>query len=271
MFNITDKEFYQLSNYIKENYGIRLCKEKKSLVVGRLSNVLFQNNFKSFSQYYDYVVKDKTGDAVVTLIDKITTNHTYFMREKNHFIYFKDKVLPYLYKTVKDKDIRIWSAGCSTGEEPYTISMIMDEFFQEEKILWDTKILATDISGKVLDIARKGKYSNEKIASLSVTWKLNYFKKIDIKNSVIIDKIKDEVIYRKLNLIREVFPFKKKFHVIFCRNVMIYFDEQTKRDLIQKFYDLTECGGYLFIGHSESINRDDTKYKYVMPAVYRKE
>ena len=128
---------------------------------------------------------------VVTLIIKINTNHTYFMREKNHFIYFKDKVLPYLYKTVKDKDIRIWSAGCSTGEEPYTISMIMDEFFQEEKILWDTKILATDISGKVLDIARKGKYSNEKIASLSVTWKLNYFKKIDIKNSVIIDKIKD--------------------------------------------------------------------------------
>ena len=271
MLNITDKEFNQLANYIKENYGIRLCKEKKSLVVGRLSNVLFQNNFKSFSQYYDYVASDITGDAVVTLIDKITTNHTFFMREKEHFIYFKDKVLPYLSKTVKDKDIRVWSAGCSSGEEPYTIAMILDEFFQEEKMWWDTKILATDISSKVLEIARKGKYSNERISSLPATWKLNYFKKIDIENSVLIDEIKNDVIYRKFNLVEDVFPFKKKFHVIFCRNVMIYFDDQTKRNLIRKFYDLTEYGGYLFIGHSESINRDDTKYKYIMPAVYRKE
>ncbi|RKL62441.1 protein-glutamate O-methyltransferase CheR [Thermoanaerobacteraceae bacterium SP2] len=271
MVTITKKEFRQLADYIKANYGIHLKEEKQSLVTGRLHNVLIQNNFNNFSEYYNYIVSDKTGDAVVTLIDKITTNHTFFMRETDHFIYFRDKVLPYLKSTAKDKDLRIWSAGCSTGEEPYTLAMIIDEFFGQEKMWWDTKILATDISSKVLDTAVKGIYSNEAIAALPSNWRLNYFKKLDEENSVLVDKIRNEVIYRKFNLMDEIFPFKRKFHVIFCRNVMIYFDAQTKSELVNKFYDLTEYGGYLFIGHSESLNREETKYKYIMPAVYRKE
>lgn len=193
------------------------------------------------------------------------------MREVDHFYYFRDKVLPYLVSTVREKDLRIWSAGCSSGEEPYTLAMIIDEFFGKEKMWWDSKVLATDISGKVLGEASKGIYSNENIATLPSNWKLNYFKKLDNEKSVLIDKIRNEVIYRKLNLMDQVFPFKKKFHVIFCRNVMIYFDNKTKWELINKFYDLTEYGGYLFIGHSESLNREETKYKYIMPAVYRKE
>jgi len=271
MVTITKKEFRQLADYIKANYGIHLKEEKQALVIGRLHNVLIENNFNNFSEYYDYVVSDKTGDAIATLIDRITTNHTFFMREPDHFFYFRDKVLPNLKSKVKDKDLRIWSAGCSTGEEPYTLAMIIDEFFAKEKMWWDTKILATDISGKVLDTAQKAIYGNERIAALPYNWRLNYFRKLDGENSMIADKIKNEVIYRRLNLMDEVFPFKRKFHVIFCRNVMIYFDARTKRELIQKFYDLTEHGGYLFIGHSESLNRGETKYKYIMPAVYRKE
>ena len=271
MLTITDKEFRELADYIKINYGIHLKEEKQSLITGRLHNVLAQKNFNSFSEYYKYVISDKTGEAVVTLIDKITTNHTFFMREVDHFYYFRDKVLPYLASTVREKDLRIWSAGCSSGEEPYTLAMIIDEFFGKEKMWWDSKVLATDISGKVLGEASKGIYSNEKIAALPSNWKLNYFKKLDNEKSVLIDKIRNEVIYRKLNLMDQVFPFKKKFHVIFCRNVMIYFDNKTKWELINKFYDLTEYGGYLFIGHSESLNREETKYKYIMPAVYRKE
>lgn len=271
MVTITNEEFRRLADYIKTNYGIHLKEEKKALVIGRLYDVLIQNNFNNFSEYYDYVVSDKTGDAVATLINKITTNHTFFMREADHFYYFRDKVLPYLSKTVKDKDLRIWSAGCSTGEEPYTLAMIIDEFFGKEKMWWDTKILATDISSKVLDIAVKGIYSNEKIAALPPSWRLNYFRKLDYENSVLVDRIRNEVIFRKFNLIEKVFPFKRKFHVIFCRNVMIYFDAKTRTELANKFYDLTEYGGYLFIGHSESLNREETKYKYIMPAVYRKE
>jgi chemotaxis protein methyltransferase CheR len=271
MITITENEFKKLSEFIHKNYGIHLKSEKKTLVLGRLHNVLQQEGFTSFTEYYDYIVSDKTDRAVVTLIDKITTNHTFFMRETAHFYYFRDKVLPYLANTINDRDLRIWCAASSTGEEAYTLAMIIDEFFGNEKIFWDTKVLATDISEKVLDIAKKGIYSNERIAPLPSSWKINYFKKFDAENAILIDKIRNEVIYRKFNLMDVVLPFKRKFHIIFCRNVMIYFDNQTKNHLINKLYDHMEYGGYLFIGHSESLNRETTRFKYVMPAVYRKE
>jgi chemotaxis protein methyltransferase CheR len=271
MLTITEKEYKKLTEYIKSNYGINLKEEKKSLVIGRLHNVLLQNNIKSFSEYYDYVVGDKTGDALVTLINKITTNHTFFMREADHFHYFRDIVLPYLKSTVKNKDLRIWSAGCSSGEEPYTLAMIIDEFFDKDKVWWDSKILATDISTKALNSASAGIYGTLETESLPHHWKQNYFQKYDNEKSIVTEKIRNEVIFRKFNLMEEVYPFKKQFHVIFCRNVMIYFDNKTKANLINRFYQLTEPGGYLFIGHSESINRNETDYRYVMPAVYRKD
>jgi chemotaxis protein methyltransferase CheR len=270
MINITEKEFAQLTGFIKSNYGIHLKDEKKSLVIGRLNNVLIQKNFKCFSDYYDYLVADKTGEAVTVLIDKITTNHTFFMREADHFYYFKNTVLSQLIRTTREKDLRIWSAGCSTGEEPYTLAMMLDEFLGKEKMLWNSKILATDISSKVLDTAQKGIYDNEEIAELPAQWRLNYFKKLDKEKSILVDKIRDEVIYRRFNLMEDVFPFKRKFHVIFCRNVMIYFDNRTRDELVNKYYQQLEPGGYLFIGHSESLNRETTRLKYVMPAVYRK-
>lgn len=271
MITITDKEFRLLAEYIETNYGIHLKKEKQMLVIGRLHHVLEQMGFNTFTDYYDYLIKDKSGDAATTLIDKISTNHTYFMREVDHFYFFRDEVLPYLKNTVKDKDLRIWCAASSTGEEPYTLAMIIDEFFREEKRVWDTKILATDISSSVLDTAKEGIYSNERIAALPNMWKNNYFRKHDSEKCVIADKIKKEVIFRKLNLMEKTFPFKKRLHVIFCRNVMIYFNTKTKDALIEKFYEHLEPGGYLFIGHSEWINLEKTKFRHVRPAVYRKQ
>lgn len=271
IITITDEEFFQLAAYIKDNYGINLKEEKKALVMSRLHSVLSKNGFKSFTEYYDYIMSDKTGRVAAMLINKITTNHTFFMRGIDHFDYLQDKALPYFKDMVKNKDLRIWSAGCATGEEPYTMAMVIDEFFGKEKKSWDTKILATDISEKALKIAVKGVYDNKKIATLPSKWKIEYFKQLDINNSIIIDRIKNEVIYRKFNLMDKTFPFKQKFHIIFCRNVMIYFDIKTKMELINKFYEITEPGGYLFIGHSESLIREKTKYNYVMPAVYRKD
>jgi chemotaxis protein methyltransferase CheR len=148
--------------------------------------------------------------------------------------------------------------------------MILDEFFGNEKMHWDTKVLATDISDKVLDDARKGIYGNKEIETIPAKWRLSYTRKINSADAVFIDKIRNEVIFRKFNLMEAIFPFKKKLHVIFCRNVMIYFDDKTKNALVNKYYDLLEPGGYLFIGHSESLNRDETRFKYVQPAVYRK-
>jgi chemotaxis protein methyltransferase CheR len=270
MITITDNEFDQLSAYIKTNYGIYLKREKKTLVIGRLQNVLVQNGFQSFSEYYDYLIRDKTGLAVSTLLDKITTNHTFFMREADHFTYFKDTVLPYIISGATERDLRIWCAGCSSGEEPYTLAMIIDEVLGKEKVFWDAKILATDISTKVLEKARRGVYGNKEIDTLPSKWKLAYTTKVDGEKSAIIDKLRNEVIFRKFNLMENVFPFKKQFHVIFCRNVMIYFDEKTKNTLVNKYYDLLVPGGYLFIGHSESLNRETTRFKYIQPAIYRK-
>ncbi len=271
MVTITEKEFRLLAEFIETHYGIHLKKEKQALITGRLQKVLLQDGFTSFTDYYQYLISDKSGKAIITMVDKITTNHTFFMREAEHFYYFKEKVLPFLEKTVKDKDMRIWCAGCSTGEESYTLAMLIDEYFGREKMWWNTKILATDISEQVLDIAKKGIYTNESIAPLPPHWKINYFKKEDPNRSIVIDKLKDEVIYRKFNLIDAVFPFKRKFHTIFCRNVMIYFSNETKMELVNKFYDHMEYGGYLFIGHSESLNRGMSGFRYIMPAVYRKE
>lgn len=271
MHTITESEFKDLTAYIKRNYGINIKEEKKSLITGRLSNLLIEKEISNFADYYKYVISDVTGNAAVELINKITTNHTFFMREADHFDFFKSQVLPYLANTVKDKDLRIWSAGCSSGQEPYTLAMILDEYFGQEKIWWDTKILATDISAKALHKAEKAIYGNEEINMLPSYWKINYLNQYDKNNCIINEKIRKEVIFRKLNFMDHSFPFKRKFHTIFCRNVMIYFDNETKWELIRKFYDLLEDGGYLFIGHSESLNREETKFRYIMPAVYRKD
>lgn len=271
MIAITEKEFERLSGYIKNQYGINLKDEKRTLVMGRLYNELVKNGFTNYTDYIEYIIADKSGNALNTLVNKITTNHTYFMREVRHFNFFRDEVMPYLLQTVKDKDLRIWSAGCSSGEEPYTLAMIIDEILGKNKMWWDTKILATDISSKVLETAVNGCYNKEQVEKISPQWKLNYFQMVNDDKLQVVDRIKKEIIFRRLNLMDDAFPFKKKFHVIFCRNVMIYFDMETKRRLINKFYDLLEYGGYLFIGHSETIERGTTDFRYIIPAVYRKD
>lgn len=270
MISISDNEFRLLTEYIYNCCGINL-KKKKTLVQARLYKILMEKGFQDFSSYCNYLINDKSGEAVRNIIDRMSTNHTFFMREIQHFNYFRDQVLPHLKTTVKSKDLRIWSAGCSSGEEPYALAMIMADYFGDEKIWWDSRILATDISSRVLDKAREGIYTDEEIRSVPASWRLSYFKSCGFNQYKVVNQLKKEVIYRKFNLIEKTFPFKKKFHVIFCRNVMIYFDNPTKRDLTDRFYECTEPGGYLFIGQAESLNRDETKYTYVMPAIYRKE
>ncbi len=271
MNSINDQEFKQFADYIKANYGIHFKDEKKTLVEGRLGYTLSSMNFTSLTEYMSYVTADKTGKAASDMLDRITTNHTFFMREPAHFKYFRDIVLPYLSKTVTNRDLRIWSAACSSGEEPYTLAMIIDEFFGTNKVGWDTKILATDISEGVLAAARAGIYSQEKMKDLPVNWKKKYFKEYDSGHYILSEKIRNEVIFNNINLMNATYPFRKKMQVIFCRNVMIYFDNETKNRLAERLYDITEPGGFLFIGHSEGLNREKTRYRYIMPAVYRKE
>lgn len=271
MKDITDKEFSLIRDYIKDNFGTSLSDEKKSLVYSRLRTTLVEKGFDNFTQYYEYLINDKTENAVSKFIDKITTNHTFFMREVDHFDYFRDTVLPYIEENWRSqKDLRVWCAGCSSGEESNTLQMIIQDFFKNIKDKWDTQLLATDISTQMLDKAVQSVYPNESINALPERWRKEYFKKHDATNSIVADEIKKQIIYRKFNFMEKKYPFKKRFQTIFCRNVMIYFDNQTRDSVVQKFYDATEPGGYLFIGHSESLNHTGTQYKYVMPAVYRK-
>lgn len=269
MLAISNDDFQRLTGFIKENYGINLTR-KKTLIEGRLSNYVTDSGYKSFDEYINYALSDKTGHEITVLINRLTTNHTYFMRESRHFEYLRDVVLPYLSSHLKEHDLRIWSAGCSSGEEPYTLEMLLHDHFGGEIDRWNTQILATDISGRALEIAQKGIYAGSGMEDIPTLWKSNYFERIDAEHYKVKDKIRNDVIFRNFNLMTEQFPFRKKFHVIFCRNVMIYFEQETKNALINKFYDWTEPGGYLFIGFSETVNRENTRYNYVMPAVYRK-
>lgn len=270
MILMTNKEFDMLAAYIKQKFGVNLGLEKKALVQGRLHKIMANMNFISVKEYYDYLATDKTGKADVELVNAITTNHTFFMREPSHFEYFSNHVLPYLYKIVKDRNLRIWCAACSTGEEAYTLAMLIQDFFSIRSQGWDTKLLATDISLNALAIAKQGSYSAEALSSIPKKWRNIYFKKQINDNYQAIEMLKNEVIYRQFNLMNGQFPFKKKFHTIFCRNVMIYFDTPTRQTLVRKFYDYLEPGGYLFIGHSEVLDRSNA-FKCIMPAVYRKE
>lgn len=270
---IRDEEFKLLRDLIYDKVGINLTEEKKALVTGRLQKVLREKKFKSFEEYYRYIISDKTGQALSELVDKISTNHTFFGREYEHFDFFQKVVLKeVIEKKLKknERDIRIWSAGCSTGEEPYTLVILMKEYLGNDYNKWDAGVLATDISTVALSKAIAGVYDQNRLHNFDSKLREKYFTK-NLESYVIKDEIKREVTYKRFNLMNDFFPFKKPFDVIFCRNVMIYFDAETRKKLVNKFYDILDNGGYFFIGHSETIDRRYTKFKYIMPAAYKKE
>lgn len=266
---LTNDEFRRIVHFMRSHFGINL-EMKRTLIEGRLENTLISRGFQDYHTYLNAVVSDKTGQELTKLLDILTTNHTYFMRETDHFNFFETVVLPYLESQIKDHDLRVWSAGCSTGQEPYTLVMLIKRHFGERAGEWDIKVLATDISSKVLNKAVAGVYDVEETHLIPPDFKVNYFEIGRDGTARVVKQIKDEVIFRPFNLMDRNFPFRKRFHAIFCRNVMIYFNEATKNDLIHKFYDALEPGGYLFIGQSESIDRRTNPFEYVMPSIYRK-
>lgn len=266
---ITDNEFRRIVAYVKSNYGIDLS-QKRVLVGGRLENYLARNGYASCDEYLNKVESNPKGGEAVDLINVLTTNHTYFMRESTHFDYMKRVVLPWVkQKAGAERDLRIWSGASSTGEEPYALAMVLMDYFGLERSQWDTRLLATDVSTRVLEHASRGIYLKEEIAPLPPQWKKKYFKQISPEEFRVKEELRKQVIFRKFNLMNP-FPFKRKFHIVFLRNVMIYFQDDTKYELVQKIYDYMEQGGYLFIGTTESLDREKTKFQYIQPSIYRK-
>ena len=272
LMQITDKEFNTIRSLVYSNFGINLTEQKKSLVVGRLQKLLKQLNFTSFQQYCDYL--QKTPSALSELVNRISTNHTFFFREKEHFDFFIESVLPDIkarHLKKGDKDIRLWCAAAATGEEPYTLMMLIIQAFNMDYRAWDVGLLATDISEKALNTAVKGVYPTERVSLVPPALKKKFLRPHGEDMWEVAEELKKEIVYRRFNLMNKQLPFKKKMDTIFCRNVMIYFDKQTREALVDRLYDITVPGGYLFIGHSETLGRETSRWKYVMPAVYRKE
>lgn len=265
MLKLTDDDFKRLVDYMKSNYGINLEK-KRVLIEGRLSNTVTQRGFKSFKEFIDFAFADKTGNETMQLVNKLTTNHTYFMREPEHFEYLKTTLLPYFEKTNKDKTLNVWCAASSTGQEPYTLAMTIDEYFEGKN--WFVKILATDLDTDVLAKASAGIYTADQIKDVPPLWVKKYFKQIDANTYQVCDKLKKMIEYKQFNLMDRIPPVKK-YDLISCRNVMIYFEMDTKTALVERFYDVTKEGGYLYVGHAESVGKG-TRYTYVKPAVYRR-
>lgn len=270
---LQDDEFRLISQLLYQRCGINLTEQKRALVVERLQKTLREGQFPSFKTYYTHVISDSSGKALLHMVDKLSTNHTFFFRETAHYDFLRLRVLPELVKSLQkqgNRKIRIWSAGCSSGEEAYTAAMVISEFFGGELSGWDVGILATDISITALEKAQSGLYKQSQLDCIPPSYRLRYFKPAGDGNWSVLPEIQNMILFRRLNLINESYPFKGLFHVIFCRNVMIYFDNATQQRLIDRLYHYTEPDGYLFVGHSEPLNQYRPLYKYVQPAIFQK-
>jgi len=268
---LRDIDFERISQLVYELCGINLHDGKKELVRARLNKRLRNGNFGSFAQYFKYVTTEEGSDELIVMIDSLSTNLTSFFREEKHFRKLHE-ILPEMVGASSRCRFRIWCAGCSTGEEPYSLAITLKEVLNGRGQGADLKIMATDISTRVLRAAAAGIYSGDRIKKIPQLllrkyfqmgqgkWQGNYRVKKDLKNIVE---------FMRFNLMEKP-SFDEPFDIIFCRNVMIYFDKETQGRLIDRFYNCLKEKGWLFIGHSESLTGLNHSFKYIEPSVYRK-
>jgi chemotaxis protein methyltransferase CheR len=266
--SLTKKEFDKIRELAYEKFGLDLKEGKEGLVAARLGKRIREAQFGSFGEYYQSVVDDSTGQALIQLIDALATNHTSFLREPAHFEFLRETILPQLKSR---RHVDIWCAAASTGEEPYTIAFSILDAWGEEAAN-RVRIHSTDISTKALDKASQAVYPADRFEALPHQWQRKYLLCghgrwqgwYRVK-----PEVRAMVEYRRLNLI-EPFDHKSPFALIFCRNVMIYFDKPTQRQVVNRMAEWLEPGGYLFTGHAESLAGLQQPLLYVQPAIYRK-
>jgi chemotaxis protein methyltransferase CheR len=273
--NISKRDFQQLSSFIYSNLGIKMPESKTTMLTGRLSKRLRELSISSFADYCDFLFSPEGQESeLVHLINVITTNKTDFFREPSHFSYLTDKVLPTLQSTQKfngRNSLKLWSAGCSTGEEPYTLAMVLAEVQTVQKdFRYD--ILATDISTQVLKVAQRAVYPMRLIDPVSPQFRKKYLLKGKDKKNLqvrIVPELRQRVRFGRLNFMDNDFGLPEMVDIIFCRNVIIYFDKETQERLMLKFCRYLKKGGYLFLGHSESLHGYKTPLVQVAPTIYR--
>ena len=268
-------QFNKFKSFIYEQCGIKLTETKKTLLEARLQKRIRKLGMRSFQEYEAYVFSPKGMDEeLIQMIDVVTTNKTDFFREPGHFDYLVNNALPELMgmNGGVNRDLRVWSAGCSTGEEPYTLSMVLSDY-EEKHPGVRFSVLASDISTKVLEQAIQGLYDLEKVAPVPLIMKKKYLLKHKDKTKKIVritPELRNRVTFRRLNFMDSDYGMKKPLHIIFCRNVLIYFDRPTQERIINRFSQNLVEGGYVFLGHSETLNGMRVNVTQVSPTVYRK-
>jgi chemotaxis protein methyltransferase CheR len=271
---LSDIDFRRFSGLVYEKCGINLRQGKKELVRARLGRRLREGGFKDFKAYYRFLTEDESGDELVMMLDAISTNLTSFFREARHFDFLTKEVLPTYMADQAARHgnrLRFWSAGCSSGEEPYSLAIWLLEYFGD-RAGHDITILATDISTKVLAKAKSGVYPAVRLEKIPNSVLRKYFHRGYGKHEGyfrVKPLLKEMIQFRRLNLI-EPFKFRRGFDLILCRNVMIYFDRSTQEALANKLYNVLREGGYLFVGHSETLTGINHRFKYISPSIYRK-
>lgn len=274
--SLSEKDFNRLSVFIYSELGIKMPDSKITMLTGRLNKRLRALNLANFTEYCDFLFSDKgKEEEMVHLINAVTTNKTDFFREPTHFEYLANTALPEIeerHRFEPRRKLRIWSAGCSTGEEPYTLAMVLNEV-QERNPIFNYEILATDISTRVLDVARRAVYPMERIEPVTTNYRKKYLLRgKDQRNPQvrIVPELRKKVRFGRLNFMVNDFGLPDMVDIIFCRNVIIYFDKETQEQLMNKFCRYLNRGGYLFLGHSESLHGYNTPLTQVAPTVYRK-
>lgn len=265
---IKPREFEQIRKFAFETFGLDLRHGKERLVSARLGKQIRAGGFRSFDAYFQHVQLDKTGEALVALIDALTTNHTSFLREQEHFRFLVETILPSIVNRSK---FTVWSAASATGEEPYSILCTLLDGSRGRRAP-DFRVVATDISTKVLEVAKRGVYPAERTRALPPGWLPQYFLRGEGTSKgfyQIKPEFRAKVEFRRLNLMQPL-PWRELFPLVFCRNVMIYFNKTTQADLVNRMAACIEPGGYLFVGHAESLTGIDHPLQYVRPAIYRK-
>ncbi|MBN2402382.1 MAG: protein-glutamate O-methyltransferase [Spirochaetes bacterium] len=275
---MSDGQFQLFSELIYSLCGINLLPKKKMMLVSRLYRRLRALNIIDFNDYYNFLLtSDGRRDEIINMIDAVSTNKTQFFREPEHFAYLTAKVLPEFIErgyANKNKTLNVWSAGCSTGEEPYSIAISLSEFCQKNKLECGFKITGTDISTRVLETASRAVYREDVLTPVPKELLKKYFHKsdgMDKDEYTIVPELKKHVSIRRVNLMDSDFKLGALMDIIFCRNVIIYFDKQTQINLFHKFYSTLNRAGFLFIGNSESLHNISNEFTFLAPTVYKKE
>ena len=267
-FNFTQKDFNFIRELVAQHTGIALSEAKTHMVYSRLSRRLRSLNIPSFAQYCDYLNKGAT-DELVHFVNALTTNLTAFFRENHHFEFLAKKVLPNIFTAKNNKRVRIWSAGCSTGEGPYSLAMVLCENLPRNNG-WDVKILATDLDSNVVEKASHGIYDESRLSGISSQRMKRFFIRSRTSKQVKVKpEVRDLITFKQLNLMHD-WPMKGPFDFIFCRNVVIYFNKDTQKRLFQRFADISVDKGFLFIGHSETLFKVSDQYQLIGNTIYQK-